>query len=157
MVHYFISKRRSALGKTVLYKLCYFSDFDFYELNERSITGMDYYKLPRGPAPSDFDATMKKLEKHGLAKEEKVDRDDGSYPRYVYHLLKDADPADVFSQEEIDMMDWVFDRYGKMTASALSDLSHQDVPWMITDDKEVIPYEAVFYRDKITSVRDTDE
>ena len=157
MIHYFIGKRRSTLGKTVLYKLCYFSDFDFYELNERSITGMRYCRLPHGPAPSDFDTAMRSLEVQGLAREERVDSDDGAYPRYKYHLLKEADPKRTFSQEEIDMMDWVFDRYGKMTAVALSDLSHQDIPWRITEDLEEIPYEAVFFRNKVTSVRDDGE
>ena len=157
MVHYFIGKRRSALGRTVLYKLCYFSDFDFYELNERSITGMRYHKLTHGPAPLGFDAAMTDLEARGLAREERIDNDDGKYPRYKYHLLKEADPEGTFSREEIDMMDWVFDRYGKMTAVALSDLSHQDIPWKITEDREEIPYEAVFFRNKVTSVRDDGE
>jgi len=154
MVHYFIGKRRSALGRTVHYKLCYFSDFDFYELNERSITGMRYHKLTHGPAPLGFDAAMESLESQGLAREERIENDDGKYPRYKYHLLKEADPERTFSREEIDMMDWVFDRYGKMTAVALSDLSHQDIPWKIIEDREEIPYEAVFFRNKVTSVRD---
>ena len=152
MVHYFIGKRRSALGRTVLYKLCYFSDFDFYELNERSITGMRYHKLTHGPAPLGFDAAMEALEAQGLAREERIENDDGKYPRYKYHLLKEADPERTFSREEIDMMDWVFDRYGKMTAVALSDLSHKEIPWKITEDREEIPYEAVFFRNKLTSV-----
>jgi uncharacterized phage-associated protein len=154
MIHHFIQKERSILDKTVLFKLCYFSDFDFYELNERSITGTIYHKLTHGPVPSDFDAAMRSLETQDLAREERICNDDGTYPRYKYHLLKATDPKKAFSQEEIDMMDRVFDRYGKMTAVTLSDLSHQDIPWKITEDGEEIPYEAVFFRNKVTSVRD---
>jgi hypothetical protein len=35
------------IGKTVLYKLLYFCDFNFYELYGKSITGMQYIKLPK--------------------------------------------------------------------------------------------------------------
>jgi transcriptional regulator with XRE-family HTH domain len=46
---YILSKcgQRPNIGKTILNKLLYFSDFNFYEKNgERSITGTQYVKLP---------------------------------------------------------------------------------------------------------------
>jgi len=155
MVHYFIWKGGSTLCKTVLYKLCYFSDFDFYELNERSITATRYRRLTNGPAPFFFDVAMESLQTGDLATEEEIAMD-GSYKRFRYHSLQDPDMRS-FSREEIDMLDWVFDRYGRMTANALSELSHKDVPWIIADDKGEISYEAVFYRDAVTSVRDDEE
>ena len=33
-----------------------------------------------------------------------------------------------------------------MTAAQISEYSHNDVPWLSTEDGAVIPYEAVFYR-----------
>ena len=55
------------------------------------------------------------------------------------------------------MIDWEFGRLGRMTAKELSELSHKDVPWIIADDKGEISYEAVFYRDPVTSVLGEDE
>ena len=37
------------VGETVLYKLLYFSDFNYYELYEEHLTGAKYRKLPYGP------------------------------------------------------------------------------------------------------------
>ncbi len=39
------------VGETVLYKLLYFSDFNYYELYEEHLTGAKYRKLPYGPVP----------------------------------------------------------------------------------------------------------
>ena len=36
------------VGETVLYKLLYFSDFNYYELYEEHLTGAKYRKLPYG-------------------------------------------------------------------------------------------------------------
>ena len=88
MLHYFIHKGGSipTLGKTVLYKLCYFSDFDFYEIYERSITGSKYRKIDNGPAPFLFDAAMRKLEEAGLV--EVGQMMSGSYLQFKYTSLK---------------------------------------------------------------------
>ena len=39
------------VGETVLYKLLYFADFNYYELYEEHLTGAKYRKLPFGPVP----------------------------------------------------------------------------------------------------------
>jgi len=39
------------VGETLLYKLLYFSDFNYYELYEEHLSGAEYRKLPYGPVP----------------------------------------------------------------------------------------------------------
>jgi transcriptional regulator with XRE-family HTH domain len=39
--------QKPTVGKTVLNKLLYFADFNYYEKNFESITGVEYIKLPR--------------------------------------------------------------------------------------------------------------
>jgi hypothetical protein len=41
-----------------------------------------------------------------------------------------------------------------MNATQISDYSHNDVPWLTTEDGKVIDYESVFYRTAPYSVRD---
>ena len=50
VLHHIISSVGSLenVGKTVIYKMLYFSDFDNYELKEVSLTGERYVKLPMG-------------------------------------------------------------------------------------------------------------
>lgn len=63
LLHYLIFRcgARNNVGKTVLYKLLYFSDFNFFELYEKSLTNESYRKLPRGPAPIHFDVAIDEL------------------------------------------------------------------------------------------------
>ena len=46
------------VGETVLYKLLYFSDFNYYELYEEHLTGAKYRKLPYGPVPQKLDSIV---------------------------------------------------------------------------------------------------
>src|ERR1019366_6308777 len=42
------------VGETVLYKLLYFIDFDYYEKFEEQLTGSTYIKNHHGPTPVEF-------------------------------------------------------------------------------------------------------
>jgi hypothetical protein len=77
--HYIIHNCGCApnVGKTVLWKILSFSDFDFYELYEKHLTGETYFKLPHGPAPGDFDAAISELTIEG--KVEAVESRFGKY------------------------------------------------------------------------------
>jgi hypothetical protein len=44
-----------------------------------------------------------------------------------------------------------------MNARQISDYSHNDVPWLTTEDSQVIEYETVFYRTPAYSVREYDD
>ena len=61
--------------------------------------------------------------------------------------------ASQLSAQELNHIDKELDKYSDKNATELSELSHKDIPWIGTKDKEVIPYEAVFYRNEETSVR----
>jgi len=78
------------IGETVIYKLLYFIDFDFYEKYEEQLIGATYIKN-----------------------------------RYV--------------------------------PTAISEYSHNDVPWLTTKDQGIIEYESVFYRTPPYSVREYNE
>ncbi|GHT15433.1 hypothetical protein AGMMS49573_01820 [Endomicrobiia bacterium] len=64
-------------------------------------------------------------------------------------------PADLsgLSERERRHIDVTLDKYSNKSAKALSDLSHEDIPWISAKDGEVIDYESVFYRTDATSVR----
>ncbi|MBK6836509.1 MAG: helix-turn-helix domain-containing protein [Bacteroidetes bacterium] len=49
------------VGETVLYKLLYFSDFNYYELYEEHLTGAKYKKLPYGPVPQKLDTIINQM------------------------------------------------------------------------------------------------
>jgi len=70
-----------------------------------------------------------------------------------YLPRREADIS-VLNAREIKHIDEVLVRLSDKNAKDLSDYSHEDIPWLITKENEVIKYEAVFYRTKETSVRE---
>jgi uncharacterized phage-associated protein len=152
MVHYIVyrCKNNTNFGKMVLYKLCYFSDFNNYELYEKSITGETYYRLEMGPAPGDFDKIMSDLIRDNTI--ECIER--SRHGKKQFHYVSDVKPdMSEFTEEELDVIENVIMRYGSKTASTISSISHKDVPWKIAKDHEPLDYEAVFYRNPATSVK----
>jgi len=152
VLHYIVSKVGTLdnTGKTVLYKMLYFSDFDFYEINEKSLTGETYYKLPQGPAPKHFDIAINQL-----IKEKKVKFSNGKFfGKRQNKFLSLSEPClDKLNGEEIKVIEKVITRLKSMNANQISSYSHEDIPWKATIDKKPINYELVFYRGPIFSVR----
>jgi uncharacterized phage-associated protein len=55
------------------------------------------------------------------------------------------------------MIDVVLEKLSDMNATQISEYSHNDVPWLTTDDGDIIDYESVFYRTAPYSVRSYSE
>ena len=51
------------------------------------------------------------------------------------------------------MIDQVLNQFSDYSAKAISDYSHQDMPWKATNDGEIIDYELAFYREPPFSAR----
>lgn len=138
------------VGETVLFKLLYFSDFNFYEIYEEHLTGAQYRKLPFGPVPQKLDIIVKSMiDSRQL---QRIKTEYHGYPQIRYIPLERADLKEMSAAEK-DVIDRVVDRFSDWTASALSEYSHKDIPWKATDDGDIIDYELVFYRESPFSAR----
>lgn len=143
------------VGETVLYKLLYFIDFDYYEKYEEQFIGATYIKNHHGPTPVEF----KKLVDEMVAKEELVIVKNKyfNYDQKKYLAVREPDLSKLLSAQELHHIDEVLARLSDKNASELSEYSHQDVPWIVTEDTKPIDYETVFYRTPKTSVRNYGE
>ena len=137
------------IGESVLYKLLYFIDFDFYEKYEEQFIGATYIKNYYGPTPKEFIKIIKEMEDKDLIK---VKDSYFKYPQTKYLSKRESDLT-LLKAHEIKMIDSVLDRLSDMNAAEISDYSHRDVPWLTTNNGEIIDYESVFYRTKPYSVR----
>ena len=146
VLHYLIEKvgSRANVGKTVLYKLLYFSDFGFFELYEKYLIGETYKKYEHGPVPCHFDDVVKELEE--TKKIKSVKSKFFGYGQHKYISLKEPE-LNSLSAQELRVIDRVIERFGDLSASKISDLSHKDIPWEATEDNEIIDYKLVFYRE----------
>ena len=142
------------IGETVIYKLLYFIDFDFYEKYEEQLIGATYIKNRYGPTPIEFKKVVDKMIEAGEII--RVESTYFEYPQTKYLPLRKPDLSKL-KAHEIEIIDEVLNRLSDMNASQISEYSHNDVPWLTTEDQERIEYEAVFYRTPPYSVREYSE
>ena len=144
------------IGETVLYKLLYFIDFDYYEKYEEQLIGAKYIKNTYGPTPIMFKKVIDGLQKDGKVEKVKSKFYKHEQTKYLVNPLNKRDLS-ALSSQELAHIDWEIDRLGNMTAVQISALSHLDTPWVTAENKETLEYEHVFYRPDETSVREYGE
>jgi transcriptional regulator with XRE-family HTH domain len=142
------------VGETVLYKLLYFSDFNYYEQYEEHLTGANYRKLPYGPVPQKLDAILKlMIDGKQLMR---IKTEYHNYPQTRYIPLEKSDLSCLKANEK-ETIDHVIEQMSDWSASAISAYSHKDIPWLTSQDGEEINYELVFYRESPFSVRNYED
>ncbi|HOB26902.1 MAG TPA: DUF4065 domain-containing protein [Bacteroidales bacterium] len=141
-------------GETVLYKILYFSDFNYYELYEEHLSSATYIKMPYGPVPKKLDEILNKMVENKQLK--KIKTDYYNYPQTKFIPLIEPDLS-TFSAREKEVIDKVIEQYADWNANKISEYSHGDIPYVATKEGEVIDYELVFYREPPYSVRIYDE
>jgi transcriptional regulator with XRE-family HTH domain len=145
---------RPNIGETVLYKLLYFIDFDFYEKYEEHLVGATYRKNTFGPTPVEFASIVSNM----ISKRE-IEKVKSSFYRKEQkkYLPLRAARLDVLSAKELQLIDGVLLRLGDKNAVQISEYSHGDVPWKVTEEMGIIDYETVFYRTTEYSVRNAED
>ena len=138
------------IGETVIYKLLYFIDFDYYEKYEEQLIGATYQKNHYGPTPKEFIKIVKMMEGKDLTK---VQGKYFKHPQTKYLPLREPNLS-ILSAKETNVIDQVIAKLADMNATQISEHSHNDVPWLTTEEGKIIEYESVFYRTTPYSVRD---
>ncbi|MFO0792635.1 MAG: DUF4065 domain-containing protein [Candidatus Brocadiaceae bacterium] len=138
------------VGETVIHKLLYFIDFDYYEKFEENLMGATYIKNHHGPTSVELGAILKDMQRNGEIEAVKS--------KYFNHLQKKYLPvkrADLstLSAREIDHIDEVLARLSDKNAREIENYSHGDMPWKTAKEGQPLSYESVFYRDEHYSVR----
>lgn len=143
------------IGQSVIYKLLYFVDFNFYERYEEQLIGATYIKNHHGPTPKEFIKIVEEMEKNkDLVK---VQDKYFQYPQTKYLPLRKPDLAKLNDARAIEIIDDVLNRLSDMNAVQIRDYSHKDVPWLTTENGKAIEYESVFYRTPEYSARPYNE
>jgi DNA-binding XRE family transcriptional regulator len=158
-------KDKENFWKTMLNKLLYFSDFNYYEWTWSLITGVNYKKLPYWPVPEDIREVLNEM----VIDWEVVMKDEKIWD-FVIQKIIPLDNSDIQFFNNVDLInkqkrenytpyddlpwskqivDDVLVKYEKWTTRSLSDLSHEDTPYKaIKNYWDVIKPIHVFYRSK---------
>jgi transcriptional regulator with XRE-family HTH domain len=139
------------IGETVIYKLLYFIDFDYYEKYEEQLIGAQYLKNHYGPTPIEFKMIVDNMIESGDI--EKVKSRHFQYPQTKYLPRRKPDLSRL-PATGLQVIDNVLNRLSDKNAKEISEYSHGDVPWRTAAEGAVIEYEAVFYRTQPYSVRE---
>jgi transcriptional regulator with XRE-family HTH domain len=131
------------VGKTVLYKLLYFVEFNYFEKNKQALMWIPFVRLPLWPAPYKFDEMTEVLENNQKITKIVTPYHGNYQSRIIPNVLIDDSELSVWVREVIDD---VIKKLSNMTATELSDYSHGDIPWQRVRDMEQIPLELALER-----------
>ena len=144
------------LWKVVLNKLLYFSDFDYYEKYDESISESVYIKQPMGPVPQYMDDILDSMQ----SLDHSIEIMEIPYYGYVQKkVIPFLEPdLSLFSADQIKEVDRVLRQHWEKTWRQLTVYSHWDIPWLSTqEDRWEISYNKVHYRTPEYSVIQGDE
>lgn len=146
----YISTKCSAdvkYNKTKLNKILYYSDFLYYLKKQKAITECSYRHLPYGPVPDDIEKLLKHMKGDDI---EIAITNAGPYTQNKIVALRQPDLS-LFDADMIAHVDSVIDAVcnkNSLSASMLSDMTHQTMGWLVTSGGQEIPYQTVFIKNK---------
>ena len=135
------------VGETVLHKLLYFIDFDYFEKYEENLMGAEYIKNHHGPTSVLLQSLIDQMEKQG----------DLETVKSQYFKYKQKKYLDVLSTRELEHIDNILVRLSDKNAVEIEKYSHGDIPMKSAKNGETLSYESVFYRDEKYSVRNYED
>jgi uncharacterized phage-associated protein len=123
----FFAQNTQNCSKTKLFKLLFLLDFEHFKAAGRTVTGNDYFALPRGPVPlalhNEFD-----LEESQADFESSVDietQDFFGHKRLLVKPKKNFD-ASIFTKREIQLLSQIATSYRTQTAKEMVDVTHAE-------------------------------
>ena len=138
------------VGLTVLYKLMYFCDFDYYEQYGGFLTGSSYRKIEHGPAPTSFDTIVNQM-----VADQDITLLVGDYygmAQKRYLPLRRPDMTSLTGRD-VELIESVISRQSDKNATEISDYSHGDTPWKKATMGEILDYRDALNRTAPYSVK----
>ncbi|HEV1992715.1 MAG TPA: Panacea domain-containing protein [Candidatus Acidoferrum sp.] len=124
-------------GSIKLNKLLFYGDFSAYLTFGTAITGQEYFKLPKGPAPRKLLPVVEKMQQSGELAYEEIQYFGHTQKKPI--ALRQPDVS-VFTPQEIDLVHTMIQKYWNLGASEISEKSHLFLGWKVARNKETIPY-----------------
>jgi uncharacterized phage-associated protein len=155
-ISYFTTHTRKC-GKTKLFKLLYFLDFEHFKATGRSVTGLIYNAWPKGPVPvslfEELDNPQQDLAE-AFRFEQKPVKDGFMLKIIPNHNFSDAN----FSRRELDLIKHLASEYRNSDADDMVEATHlENLPWDRIYNQQgsyqaVIPYELAVRPDERSAV-----
>lgn len=126
-------------GATKINKILFAAECAHVRKHGSPITGAEYQKRARGPAPRQLVPVRQELLERGEA--DLVEDDFMGYRLSRLRPLREPDMSR-FSDDEVRLVEQAIQALWGRTAAEASDLSHQEMGWRMVDEGETIPFTA---------------
>lgn len=150
MVVYFSEKVQPF--KTKMNKLLFHADFLMFRKSCFSISGTRYFAINMGPVPHNFQSIFEYLSNKDEIDIHYFDFANGGFGEQFIARQDRAFNANLFSKEELEILEKVATTFKKTTTADIIKLSHIEKAWKENEHaKKVISYEYAFDLKLITN------
>ena len=152
----YFSQNCANLGLTKLNKLLYYLDIFSLKETGKTATGQDYKKFPQGPVPEVYNRLRELLDKsetpryHDIFEDYIKIKTKKHFSKTMYEIIPkgEFDP-NYLSNFELKLIESIAEEYGQLTAKELSNKTHKENPWKLSEDYELIDLK-LFFKDKLS-------
>ncbi len=139
LVLYF-SLNEEKLFKTKLMKLLWYADNLYFKMQTRSITGLQYARLPRGPVVEKRNLLLGLLEEQDIVQ---LVEDDETGGEYLIPMLNLEEVE--LDKEELDLAKLVSEKFRQFNCKSISNYSHREVAWKEVKTGSLMPFSYAKY------------
>ena len=132
---------KEAVLKTKLLKEMFYSDFLYYKNSCKSMTGLEYARLPYGPVPDQFEDILNKC-----SQEKIIDYTVDFISDYEFHNIyaKKEFDASLFTNEELDILKKIKKKFKSFGSKDIVEFSHKERAFIETKPLSKISYDYAF-------------
>ena len=155
----FFAKETHFLGKTKLFKLLYFLDFEHFKETGRSVTDLDYYAWKMGPVPVALHEEVDMPEPDMAEKLQFEEKPVKHGTMLTIKPLAKFEPS-YFSKRELRIMEQLAEEFKDMLAEDMIEATRlENLPWhkVYVDEgkkQQLIPYRYALHNQEAEAMRD---
>lgn len=141
-VLYIADKTKGTFGSIKINKTIYYADLEAFKEFGTSITGAQHHKIKMGPVPKHILMAERKLQDSQALE---IEQNGMSHNR----IARRAPDLEMFSRNELAILDRFINEIAPKTAMQVSDESH-DIRWDVVRNQDLLPYEFAFLDGNVT-------
>ncbi len=155
---YFFLKKIPYLNKTEIVKLCYLTDYSFHKYFDRDISGIEYRYYHHGPFSPSIYSCMDELEQDNILIQEEKKSLNRDRKYYTFKIAKGVDLKKYLSKQELFILNYVLNKYGKLGYEKLTNISYKTEPMQNAKKGEKLNFAYIDKKveAKITEVKNTE-
>lgn len=128
------------ITKTKLAKLLYLADFSWFYKHLNPMSGLTYRRLPYGPVPDQYFRALDEL-----VSDHQITVSQGE--AHLIKAIEKTPPTYGLTKEEQTLIKDICKKWKGKNTKDIVDFTHDQLPWKLCKDNELIPYELIIQED----------